>query len=258
MKRIVFYASVIAISAILLAASAVYQIGLFSGGGFICSQDSPKRPNYVTNGDFQKGFLDWSLTGPNATALVTTQDSHCGSPAAELITVQAENSTGISLLQDMNYSGCHPPVGHDFGLAMNKGLELSLWHRTLNVSTTRFGVVVTFHNGTSKLTIDYLLAYRGTPEPNAIDKNLGAGFVEDTINSSNNVWQQSTFNLTRDFVRFFGVDPVARLYCVNYVGIWQLPIVADHQGNGSTTTNLPEGRSFCYLTDLVLRAAAAG
>ncbi len=220
----------------------------------ICSAEiSSTQANYIINGGFENRSSNWLLTANNDTAIVTAADSHCGRHALELITVQNRNSSGVGLNQWTNLSGCNAGFGQTFGLAMRPGLQLSIWYKTLNESNNRFGTTVTFHNGTSKLSIIYLLAFKGTPRANLVDHNLAQGFVNIVINSSGPTWRQATLDLYEDFVRYFGADPMARHYCVNYVGLWQMPLSDDNQGRIPPVSYVPGSRSICFFDDVELR-----
>jgi hypothetical protein len=234
----------------LLAISAAFQFGPFETINSCRSLSS--GTNFITNGSFANAFAGWSLEGPNETILTTTANLACVNYAAELAVGQGQNATGVALIQHLNYNGCQVAGGQKFGLAMVPGLELSLWHRTLNSSSVRFGAVVTFHNGTSKLTIDYLLAYHGTPEPDSVNPDLSAGFVERVVNTSSPTWQHTVLNLTSDFVRYFGVDPTSRHYCINYVGFWQYFTNFIPLGDIQTVRT---GHTYTYVTGFELTKA---
>jgi len=224
---------------------------------FPCTaQTSSDQINYVVNGGFENRSSNWWLTAKNDTTVVTTADPHCGRHALELITVQNKNSSGVGLNQWINQSGCNAGFGRTFGLAMRPGLQLVVWHRTPNGSENRFGVTVTFHNGTSKLSIIYLLAYRGVPAQKMIDKGLiPGGFVNIVINSSRPVWQRSTFDLYGDFVKYFDVDPTPRHYCVNYIALWQEPLGFSSY-NHPPAIYVPGSRSYSFFDDVALYPSA--
>jgi hypothetical protein len=206
--------------------------------------------NYIINGDFEQGLLSWQLVSSNDTAVTTSKNPHCGAHSLELISLQSDNSSGIALLQHTNLGQCQ--AGYPFGLAVKQGLEFSVWHRTLNASETRFGVTVTFHNGTSKLTIVYLLAFKGTPQKSSVQPDLSDGFIEVVINSSSSIWQQSTFDLYHDFVKYFGVDPISRHYCVNYVALWQTSLSFNYFGKVPPVNFVPTSRSYGFFDDVEL------
>jgi len=225
-----------------------------SGNNSTCNaQTSSNQTNYVANGGFENRSSNWWLTSNNDTAIVTTTNPHCGRHSLELITVQGRNSSGVGLNQWMNFSGCNAGFGRTFGLAMRYGLQLSIWYKTLNESSNRFGITVTFHNGTSKLSISYLFAFKGTPLANMVDNDLAGGDVNAVINSSGPTWRQATFDLYKDFVGYFGVDPAARHYCVNYVGLWQMPLSDDLQGRIPPVYYVPGSRSISFFDDVELR-----
>jgi hypothetical protein len=206
------------------------------------------------NGGFDNRLASWAPTSGNDTATVAETGPYCSDHSVELATLQGANSAGVSLNQWLNYGGCNtstiPP--QTFGLALKNGLVLSVWHRSLNSSETRYGVAVTFHNGTSKLAIDYLLAFRGVPPSGRVDKDLREGIAEVLVNSSSLVWQKSIFNLTTDFMKYFRVDPIARHYCINYVSLWQAPLSFNYFGQIPTVNYKTGSHSDSYFNDVEL------
>jgi hypothetical protein len=253
MHRKKFLVPAVLIMTILLAGIAAYSVSrLGPGNNSTCNaQSSSNQSNYIANGGFENRSSYWSLTSNNDTAIVTAADFHCGMHALELITHQNRNSSFVGLTQWTNLSGCSTAFER-FGLPMMHGLQLSIWYKTLNESNNRFGITVTFHNSTSKLTILYLLAFKGVPQANLVDPNLAAGRVNVVINSPGPTWRQATFDLYNDFVKYFGVDPLARHYCVNYVALWQMPL-SDNQGGMASVSYVPGSRSICFLDDVELR-----
>jgi hypothetical protein len=184
--------------------------------------------NYIVNGYFSNGTYGWRQF---SSGVNTVKDSVCGWNAAQFVITGGGNNTGAYIMQHTVHFGCYESGGKFwFGLAMRKGLTLSLWHRTLNSSHISFIVVVTFHNGTSKLSIHYLLAYRGVP-PKDVRPDLVEGYASKVINTSSTQWQHSTFDLYQDFVTLFNVDPVKRHYCINYISIGESLIDRYSTGN---------------------------
>lgn len=240
---------------ILLAGIGAYSIlQSETGNNSRCNaQTSSSQTNHVANGGFENRSSNWWLASNNGTAIVTTASPHCGRHSLEMITIQDRNSSEVGLIQWTNFSGCNAGFGRTFGFAMRHGLQLSIWHRTLNESNNRFGITVTFHNGTSKLSITYLLAFKGTPQTSLVDHDLAGGFVNVVINSSGPNWRQATFDLYNDFVRYFGVDPMARHYCVNYVALWQMSLSDDIQGRIPSVSYVPGSRSISFFDDVDLR-----
>lgn len=205
--------------------------------------------SYITNGGFEAGLEGWSAINTNKTALITTDNPHCGKHALELVTSQGATSSGIALRQVMKFGQCSTPGGTPFGLAVNRGLKLSAWDRTPNATQTRFGVSVVFHNGTSKLSVDYALAYKGTSEASFVAPDLHMGSVFVIVNSSTGNWKQDTFDLYADFMKYFGVDSAARHYCVNYIALWQTPVDCANCGTPPVTAT---STSYSFFDDIQL------
>ncbi|HEV2226167.1 MAG TPA: hypothetical protein VGR56_05105 [Nitrososphaerales archaeon] len=210
------------------------------------------QSQYVTNGGFEQGFQGWvDLFGQgNNTALLSSDDPRCGTHSLELVTLQTANSTGVSLAHRLNLGQCTTPAGTTFGLLVKNGLTLSLWHRTPNATQTRFGFAVTFHNGSSKLEIDYLLAFKGIPARDWISPDLRDGRVEVVLNTSNGAWHKSSIDLFHDFAKYFGVDPVVRHYCVNYILLWQGPVSDTNFGAIPAVRFQPGSRSYAFFDDI--------
>jgi hypothetical protein len=143
-------------------------------------------------------------------------------------------------------------TGTKFGVALKNGLTLTFWDRTLNSTQTRFGLSVVFQNGSSKLEIDYLLAYKGVPANSSVNRDLLVGRVEVLLNSSSAVWQQHSLNLYKEFQEHFGVDPAAKDYCVNYISIWQGPLSFTYFGTIPPASFQSGSRAYAFFDDLNL------
>jgi hypothetical protein len=70
---------------------------------------------------------------------------------------------------------------------------------------------VTYHNGTSKLFIDYLLAWKGPlPSYDSIVGSQGGQKIPAVlVNDSRNDWKQIRIDVYHDFIKYYGIDPVS-------------------------------------------------
>ncbi|MDV3293737.1 MAG: hypothetical protein LYZ70_05650 [Nitrososphaerales archaeon] len=220
------------------------------------ASESSNETNYIVNGGFEDGVQGWtSLNGANRTMLITTDGPQCGRRALELVTVQSADSEPVALRQVVTrVHQCTDDIGQTFGLALKDGLKLSFWYRTPNATETRFGVSVTFHNGTSKIGIDYILAFKGTPEASAVSPSLSTGGIETVLNSSTAQWKQATIDLYGDFVKYFGVNPISRHYCVVAIAVWQQPLGCTDCGIAPVPYK-PGTSSYAFVDNFELRFA---
>jgi hypothetical protein len=210
------------------------------------------KTDYVVNGGFEYGYSAWEALMGNETILLTKSNPHSGNFALEFKTKQGSNSSDTFLLQHSNLNNgkgeCIVPDTR-FGVAVHNGLELSLWYRTSNATADRMGVVVTFQNFTSKISVDYLLAWKGQV-PNAVFTQKPQGgprvYVPVLVNDSSVAWRQTKFNLYEDFMKYSGLDPLGGYYCVSYI--------AFHQDNflSQPANRSVEASTYCYFDDVEL------
>jgi hypothetical protein len=118
------------------------------------------------------------------------------------------------------------------------------------VSQIRYGVTVVFHNGTSKLAIDYLLAWKGQVPASSVASDLGGGNDYISLNDSSSSWTQASLDLRADFIKYYHFDPVARGYCINYVSLWQISLSASV--DIMPTSYTAGTRSYCFFDDVEL------
>jgi hypothetical protein len=77
---------------------------------------------------------------------------------------------------------------------------------------------VVFHNGTAygKILLGYALTWKGSLP----SFNGPSGYIL-LNNSLGSRWTHVSFDLYRDFTNFFGFDPAANHFCVNYILLYQ-------------------------------------
>ncbi len=214
------------------------------------------KTNFVIDGDFEfsSDVLPdfWNTPSGNHTLRQTTNSPHSGRYALEFITTPTSNLTSMGVYQHLFQGDCVGGGSTRFGVAVRNGLEFSLWYRTPNSSNIGMAATVTYHNGTSKLFIDYFLAWRGPlPYYDSLGGSQGGQKIPAVlVNDSGNDWKQVTIDVYHDFIKYYGLDPVSGHYCVNNLGFGQSALNA-------TYYQYPQGsRLYSYFDDVELTGAS--
>jgi hypothetical protein len=227
---------------------------LLINGGFdngVCVQPQSVNASTLRCTSGWLASTNYGTVPAGTLAQVINSSGHSGGRVLEFKIERIPGNLGVYAAQWLNQSGCVAGPGQTFGLKVQNGLWFSVWFRGTNLSGVGLGATVTFHNGSSKLSIAYHL------EPSAKSGYEAHGLplstphdeasVDVYLSSASSSWKQLSFDLYEEFVKYFRVDPILNHYCVNYVALSLGQLTS-----GSPSVNAPGSYAYGYFDDVEL------